>query len=130
MPCARRSQPCRAPRSACSTPSCASCSRKDRRSAAIRGRLGLQIEGSLFDELLPSPPEGLREAYEAALAGRRTEVDVRGESSIWEVHTAPVLDADGVVIAGVSITLDVTEERYLAAAHESQGRAGRPRSPR
>ncbi len=81
--------------------------------AALGGRPPGEIEGALFDELLASPPHGLREAYEAALAGRSTEVDIVCGSNTWEVHAAPVHDANGAVVAGLSITLDVTEERYL-----------------
>ncbi len=80
---------------------------------ALRGATGLEIEGSLFDELLPAPPPGLREAYEAALAGERAQADVRADSKIWEVHTVPIRDAENVAVAGLSITLDVTDERYL-----------------
>ncbi len=83
---------------------------------------GLAVEGSLFDELLPSPPAGLREAYEAALAGERAQVDVPGESNTWELHTAPVRNADGVPVAGLSITLDVTEERYLQLRMDRRAR--------
>ena len=79
----------------------------------VAGACGREVEGSLFDDLLPLPPPGLREAYESALGGQRAQVDVAGEASVWEVHTAPVVDRDGLVIAGLSMTLDVTEERYV-----------------
>ena len=79
----------------------------------VAAQSGLEVEGARFDDLFVSPPEGLREAYEAALAGRTTQVDVHGEPSTWEVHTAPIRDGDGAVVAGLSMTLDVTDERYL-----------------
>jgi len=64
-------------------------------------------------EHLDLESEELRDACRAALAGKRTEIDVQRGSATFEVHVAPVVADGGTIIAGTSVALDVTEHRYV-----------------
>ena len=79
------------------------------------------VEGRGFEEMLGPLAEQLLDAYRTAIAGRPVELDVRaGDRTHW-VHAAPILDEHGAVVAGLSISIDVTEQRRCR---------GRPAAPR
>jgi diguanylate cyclase (GGDEF)-like protein len=59
--------------------------------------------------------ERLQEAYRQAIAGRPVELDVEYRGRIHWVHAAPVFDEGGAVAAGLSISIDVTEQRRTEA---------------
>src|SRR5271155_2496654 len=69
-------------------------------------------EGDALADVDPGA-EDLLDAHRAAITGERTQLDLRRGSKTYEVHAAPVPGSDGAVVAGLSIALDVTDERYV-----------------
>ncbi len=57
--------------------------------------------------------EDLREAFEAALAGERLQIDLQRGEQTYELYAAPVLGDGATAIAGTAIALDVTDDRYV-----------------
>ncbi|MFD1586128.1 PAS domain S-box protein [Halorientalis brevis] len=85
------------------------------------GRTASELEGRLMDEVLPeSLSEELRPLFETALDGEASTVELEVGDQIRKLHTVPVRDDDGAVIAGLAMSQDVTELRQRES--ELQGR--------
>jgi len=69
------------------------------------------VEGHRFDDVLGPEMEHLRQAYRTAIAGQSVELDLEHGEQIFWVRATPVFDDHGQVIAGLSMTVDVTEQR-------------------
>jgi len=73
------------------------------------------LEGRLLDDVRGPEFAPVREAYVAAIDGRSVEIDFEYRARVRRLHAAPVFDDDGRVVAGVSISLDVTDQRRAEA---------------
>jgi len=86
--------------------------------------LGLSQEamdgGTIWDAFAPEPCRQIAPAYRAALAGDATVLEVLfpvrtpfGEKAerVYRVHTLPVRDDGGAILAGMAVAQDVTEQR-------------------
>ncbi|MDX6548410.1 MAG: hypothetical protein QOG33_1960 [Gaiellales bacterium] len=74
-----------------------------------------QIEGRLLSEALSPDRAAMYEpAYRAALAGEVTVMELASldGTRIYRVEVAPITNADGVVVGGMSFAQDVTEARH------------------
>jgi PAS domain S-box-containing protein len=81
------------------------------------------LEGRRLRDVFPAENvDTLRPYYEAALAGETNETTITFEGRTFEIRILPVRDADGDVIAGMTVSQDVTEreerERELRDARE------------
>ena len=104
---------------------------RDLRYVAAGGRglaeVGLSremLEGKTIFEAFPEATTAVIEPYyRAALAGATTTGDVPYEGRTFSQRLAPVHDADGIVVAGIGFTQDVTEARLAERAlRESEQR--------
>ncbi len=70
------------------------------------------IEGRTIFEVFPDETASVIEPfYRAALSGASTVRDIAYEGRIYSQRLAPVLDTAGGVVAGLGVTVDVTEAR-------------------
>ncbi len=65
----------------------------------------------------------LHDAYRTAISGEPVALDVPYGDRIFWLHAAPVRDDDGGVVAGLSIGIDVTEQRRAEAEVRRHARA-------
>lgn len=82
------------------------------------------MEGrTIFEVFGPETAATIEPFYRAALDGRSTTWDVPYEGRIFSQRLAPVLGADGAVVAGLGFTQDVTDaRRNEEALRESEQR--------
>lgn len=96
--------------------------------------LGLSKEaleaGTIWERFAPETCRRIEPAYRAALAGETTVLEVlfpvetsqgKGER-VYQVHTLPVRDDGGGVLAGMAVAQDVTEQRWAEEAVRWQAR--------
>lgn len=79
------------------------------------------LEGRQLADVFPAETvETLEPLYDRAFDGESSTVEVALEGRVFVVHVAPVCDDDGTVVAGMTVSQDVTEraerERELEAA--------------
>ncbi|WP_313693260.1 PAS domain S-box protein [Halorarum halobium] len=55
--------------------------------------------------------DGAEWAYEAALDGEHARTEVCYDGKEWVVHTAPIRDADGEVVAAMGMSQDITDRK-------------------
>jgi PAS domain S-box-containing protein len=73
------------------------------------------IVGRTPREVLPPEAAGaVAPFYEAALAGRPLQGDVRTGARVFDTRAAPVRDAAGRLVAGMLLSVDVTAQRAAA----------------
>jgi len=79
------------------------------------GEVGLSreaLEGrTIFDAFPPETAAVIEPLYRAALAGESTTFDVPYGGRTFTMRLSPILGDDGVVLAGMGFTQDVTENR-------------------
>jgi len=82
------------------------------------------LEGkTIFEAFPPETAGAIEPLYRAALAGESTTVDVPYAGRIFVQRLAPVRNSQGVVLAGMGFTQDVTEQRQAERAlRESEQR--------
>ncbi len=69
------------------------------------------LEGhTLFEVLLPETADQLAPIYRAALDGQRTHFTRKSGDLVFSIEALPVLDEDGAIIAGMLVSMDVTEQ--------------------
>jgi len=78
---------------------------------AVHSNPQRDVEGRTVADVLGRRTAPLLRAYRQAIAGESVELDVEYHGRVYWVHAAPIRDADGAVLAGLSISLDVTEQR-------------------
>ncbi|QLD90473.1 PAS domain S-box protein [Natronomonas salina] len=81
------------------------------------------LEGRRFDEVWPDETAAeLRPAFESALDGEETSIELAYAGREWLFHAVPITDDRGDVFAGMTMAQDVTEqkehEHYLEEAKE------------
>ena len=81
------------------------------------------VEGRTVREILGPRTLRLQEAYRKAITGQEVELDVVYRGRTHWVHTGPVLDEHGAVVAGLSISIDVTSQRQSEAVMHRRARA-------
>ncbi|ADV67387.1 diguanylate cyclase domain-containing protein [Deinococcus maricopensis] len=86
------------------------------------GAVGLRkenLEGRTLQEALPPAIAALLDGpYRAALRGEECQQDITALERTFVMHTVPVRDEHGSVLAGMAIVQDVTERRAAEAARE------------
>jgi len=96
--------------------------------------LGLSKEaleaGTIWERFDPETCRRIEPAYRAVLAGETTVLEVlfpdetsqgKGER-VYQVHTLPVRDDGGGILAGMAVAQDVTEQRWAEEAVRWQAR--------
>jgi diguanylate cyclase (GGDEF)-like protein len=81
------------------------------------------IEGKPFDAVLGHRADHLREAYQHALTGDVVELDLEHEGRVHWVRVSPIVGEAGTPIGGVSISMDVTEQRRTESDVRLRARA-------
>jgi PAS domain S-box-containing protein len=85
------------------------------------GLSSTDFEGSTPYDVFPEAiAEKTAEYYRRALAGERGTFEQSLRGSRYRIVTLPVRDGDGEVVAGMAVSLNVTEPRRQAAALERQ----------
>ncbi|MFC7068639.1 GAF domain-containing protein [Halobaculum lipolyticum] len=80
-----------------------------------------ELEGRPVESVLPEPvADQLIPAYEAALAGTATDIELTIGDRIYESHYAPIRDDDGTVTAAFGVAHDVTEREAATRALRRQ----------
>ncbi len=82
------------------------------------------LEGRTIGEAFPpAVVEAIEPVYRSALAGVESTMDVPYQDRIYLMRLGPLRDTDGVVVAGMGFTQDVTEARQAEQAlRESESR--------
>ncbi|MFI5288037.1 MAG: diguanylate cyclase domain-containing protein [Polyangia bacterium] len=80
-----------------------------------------RLAGRTLGEIEPAENLGVLEAvYRAALAGETHDTELRRGERTFALHTAPVSDGNGRVLAGLVIAREVTAQRQVEAALREQ----------
>ncbi len=82
------------------------------------------VEWRQLDDLFRAEhADQIREGLRTAVAGESVEFDVHYEDHIHWVHAAPVFDDNGMPVAGLAISVDVTRQRRAEARVRSHADA-------
>jgi diguanylate cyclase (GGDEF)-like protein/PAS domain S-box-containing protein len=84
-----------------------------------------EIVGRTAPELLLGVPDGdlLLDAYRGALHGGRSRVRVAGAARAWQVDVSPLRHAQGHIIGGLVVGMDVTARQQARRLHDARARA-------
>ena len=85
------------------------------------GYVAETLPGRLLGDVFPaSVMAGLEGAYRAALAGRDSDFDYSSplDGRQYRMRVRPMLDADSVIVGGLAITEDVSDDRATQAQLE------------
>src|ERR1700677_727607 len=75
------------------------------------------LEGrTLFEVFPPDVAAAVEPSYRQALAGQMSSLDVHLDDRVFLQWSSPLLDGDGVVVAGMTFTQDVTAARQAERA--------------
>jgi diguanylate cyclase (GGDEF)-like protein/PAS domain S-box-containing protein len=82
------------------------------------------LEGrTIFEVFPPEVASAIEGPYRRALAGDLSQVDVAYQGRIFDQRLSPILDDQGLIIAGFGLTQDVTSSRHSEGAlRESEER--------
>ncbi|MEL6343739.1 MAG: ATP-binding protein [Myxococcota bacterium] len=82
-------------------------------------RVGLdaqKMKGRLMDEVFPEAADQIRPAYVGALAGEVTQLEVAYGDQWYLTLNGPVREPGGRILAGITVTQNITELREARAA--------------
>ena len=82
-----------------------------------------EYEGRTAAEVFGTGSEQLLDAYRSTIAGRSVDIDFEYRGRVRWVHFAPVRDGHGVVVGGLSISVDVSEQRAEETSVHGRARA-------
>jgi PAS domain S-box-containing protein len=70
------------------------------------------LEGQRLEEVFPvENVEDLKPHYQQALEGKSTVIEQTLEDRVFRIHIVPVRDSEGEVIAGMTMSQDITERK-------------------
>lgn len=75
-----------------------------------------EIEGRVFDEIIPRAPKALRDQYLKIFDGVEQQRVYNFSGKLFNVHSLPVYNEEGDIFAGMTVARDITAEYEAEAA--------------
>lgn len=75
---------------------------------------------TIWDTLPPETAQLLEPIYQDALAGKSTVMEMPFGDRLYRVHVLPVINEDGAILSGMTMTQDITESKKAEEALRSR----------